>query len=241
MRVVREAEMTDTRRVPELAGWLRKISMAILVFLLVLTVFVIPVLMSPNDIMGQIVQDTLLSLILLSGALAVSNRRILFVPLVLIGVAVIIMRWAAWIFPHDLPLPVRGIAILAALFVLGFVIVVKVFGKGTAIPERIWGAIAVYLLIGLIWAAAYELVSLALPASFAGISSHDEYADRWAWVYFSFSTLTTVGYGDIAPVAHLARSLSNLEALIGQLYPAIVLARLVSLQSPRNESDIKDA
>jgi hypothetical protein len=49
-------------------------------------------------------------------------------------------------------------------------------------------------------------------------------------VYFSFATLTTVGYGDIAPVAPIARSLSNLEALIGQLYPAIVLARLVSLQ-----------
>jgi hypothetical protein len=49
-------------------------------------------------------------------------------------------------------------------------------------------------------------------------------------VYFSFVTLTTAGYGDITPVARAARSLSNLEALIGQLYPAIVLARLVSLQ-----------
>ena len=49
------------------------------------------------------------------------------------------------------------------------------------------------------------------------------------WVYFSFVTLTTVGYGDISPVARAARSLAMLEALIGQLYPAVILARLVSL------------
>ena len=51
------------------------------------------------------------------------------------------------------------------------------------------------------------------------------------WVYFSFVTLTTVGYGDITPVARAARSLAMLEALVGQLYPAIIIARLVSLQS----------
>ena len=48
-------------------------------------------------------------------------------------------------------------------------------------------------------------------------------------MYFSFVTLTTVGYGDISPVARAARSLAMLEALIGQLYPAVILARLVSL------------
>ena len=50
------------------------------------------------------------------------------------------------------------------------------------------------------------------------------------WVYFSFVTLTTVGYGDIMPVATGARSLAILEALSGQLYPAVIIARLVSLQ-----------
>ncbi|KDP86646.1 hypothetical protein CF70_006185 [Cupriavidus sp. SK-3] len=55
-------------------------------------------------------------------------------------------------------------------------------------------------------------------------------ADHSTWIYFSFVTLTTLGYGDITPVAHAAKSLAILEALIGQLYPAIVLARLVSLR-----------
>jgi hypothetical protein len=67
---------------------------------------------------------------------------------------------------------------------------------------------------------------------------------QWTWVYFSFSTLTTVGYGDITPVARVARSLSNMEALIGQLYPAIVLARLVSLPAedarPEEETDSRE-
>jgi hypothetical protein len=55
-------------------------------------------------------------------------------------------------------------------------------------------------------------------------------------MYFSMSTLTTVGYGDIAPVNPIARSLANLEALIGQLYPAIIVARIVTLYTPKNRS-----
>jgi hypothetical protein len=60
-------------------------------------------------------------------------------------------------------------------------------------------------------------------------------ADPTIWIYFSFVTLTTVGYGDLTPLAHAAKSLVIIEALIGQLYPAIVLARLVSLRAASEE------
>jgi Ion channel len=95
--------------------------------------------------------------------------------------------------------------------------------------DRILGAIALYVLIGVVWAEAYQLVSIRVPDAYAGIAGGSGSPDRASWIYFSFVTLTTVGYGDITPVAHAARSLAILEALIGQLYPAIVLARLVSL------------
>jgi hypothetical protein len=94
---------------------------------------------------------------------------------------------------------------------------------------------------GLVWADAYQLVMLYVPHAFAGISTLEGAVDRSSWVYFSFATLTTVGYGDIVPVAPIARSLSNLEALIGQLYPAIVLARLVSLQVAGGSSGAKES
>jgi voltage-gated potassium channel Kch len=86
----------------------------------------------------------------------------------------------------------------------------------------------VYLLLGLTWAVAYELVALRQPGAFAGTSTEVDASQRW--LYYSFVTLTTVGYGDVTPVHPIARSLAVLKALTGQLYPAILLAHLVSLE-----------
>jgi Ion channel len=101
--------------------------------------------------------------------------------------------------------------------------------------HRILGAVALYVLIAGVWAEAYEMISLYVPAAFTGAGGVEEMKDRSTWVYFSFVTLTTVGYGDITPVAHAARSLAIMEALIGQLYPAIVLARLISLSVSKSD------
>jgi hypothetical protein len=119
---------------------------------------------------------------------------------------------------------------LIALGLLGAVIGIRVFGAGTATFDRILGAITLYILIGVVWSEAYQLIRIRDSGANIGIAHDNTSADRSTWIYFSFVTLTTVGYGDITPVAHAARSLAILEALVGQLYPAIVLARLVSLQ-----------
>jgi hypothetical protein len=222
--------MKHAQRFLERAARLRGCSMPALLILLMLTVFVVPATVTPDSKIGQILQDVLLSLIVLSGALAVSDRRIEFVPLALVAIVVIAVRWEGWFFPPGLPPPIRSEALLFALALLIAFIGIKVFGAGTAMLDRIWGAIVLYMLVGVLWGLAYELVNIYIPAAYQGIAQGDKPDDRWTWVYFSFTTLTTVGYGDITPVARAARSLSNLEALIGQLYPAVVLARLVSLQ-----------
>ena len=77
-------------------------------------------------------------------------------------------------------------------------------------------------------AVSYEAIFVRVPAAFAGSPGNIASFERW--IYFSFVTLTTVGYGDITPVATSARALGTFEAFIGQLYPAVILARLVSLQ-----------
>ena len=82
-----------------------------------------------------------------------------------------------------------------------------------------------YLLISLVFALLYQSVyQLQGDASFKGLSL----ADRKEFMYFSLVTLTTVGYGDITPAAVIARSLANFESLIGQLYPAILIAGIVT-------------
>jgi hypothetical protein len=84
--------------------------------------------------------------------------------------------------------------------------------------------------------ALYTLVGALSPSSFSGLRIADRTTLPSDLVYFSFSTLTSVGYGDIVPVHPFARSLTNVEAIIGQLYPATLLARLVSLgQRPMPE------
>jgi hypothetical protein len=115
------------------------------------------------------------------------------------------------------------------IFATGIVLS-RVFQKGRITHYRIQGAIAVYLLLGLIWGIAYLLVELQAPGSFnMGIAS-DRSQLSSEMMYHSLVTLTTVGYGDITPLSAAARNLSNLEGLVGQLYPVILIARLVSLE-----------
>ena len=104
-----------------------------------------------------------------------------------------------------------------------------VFGPGRITYHRVVGAILLYLTIGLVFVALYTLVGAHSPNAFTGLTVTAHVSLPSDLVYFSFTTLTTLGYGDIMPVHPIARSLSNIEAIIGQVYPATLLARLVSL------------
>jgi hypothetical protein len=89
------------------------------------------------------------------------------------------------------------------------------------------GAVIVYLLIGLVFCLVYHAIYLLSDMqAFKGLTG----SDRKEFLYFSLTTLTTTGYGDIVPLWPFARSFSNLEALLGQLYPAVLIARLVSME-----------
>lgn len=94
--------------------------------------------------------------------------------------------------------------------------------------NRIIGAVCVYLMLGVIWALCYALLETIVPGSFEGIAEHAASAS-WNpdWVYFSFVTLTTLGYGDILPQTFSARTLSYFEAIVGQFYLAVLVAGLV--------------
>ena len=94
--------------------------------------------------------------------------------------------------------------------------------------NRIYGAICIYLLLGVLWSVAYFAMHILSPDSFAGAASPDEAKGAGQWVYYSFVTLTTLGYGDILPVSPAARALAYSEAIFGVFYMAIVVAMVVS-------------
>jgi voltage-gated potassium channel len=102
----------------------------------------------------------------------------------------------------------------------------RIASSNTMSGNRIIGAICVYLLLGVIWSICYAILEYLVPNSFAGIG--DPASQSPDWIYFSFVTLTTLGYGDILPLTFIARALSYSEAVVGQFYVAILVAGLVS-------------
>jgi hypothetical protein len=126
----------------------------------------------------------------------------------------------------DLHLVAGGWLILA--ITLGWVVARQVFAAGRVTYHRIVGAILLYFLISIIFVALFAIVGQAIPKAFSGIVIGDNTALASNLIYFSFVTLTSTGYGDVVPVHPIARSLCNLESIVGQLYPAILLARLVT-------------
>jgi len=130
-----------------------------------------------------------------------------------------------------LSISVREAWMLFVLFWAQFII-------GGLVPESLHGIERVgvgivYLILGLVFAHLYGLLNVLVPEAFAnvpsGLNAHAVFY-RGHLLYFSFETLTTTGYGDIVPLHPVARSLANLESVIGQLFPATLLARLVSLE-----------
>jgi hypothetical protein len=115
---------------------------------------------------------------------------------------------------------------------LGSVVARAVFAPGKVTAHRIIGAVLLYLSIGWTFVGLFSFVTLLVPNAFKGLGPSQEnfIAIAGDLIHFSFVTLTTTGYGDISPVHPYARSLASIEAIIGQLYPAILLARLVTLE-----------
>lgn len=127
---------------------------------------------------------------------------------------------------------------VTSILLLVWVVASQLPARGPISTHHIQGGIALYLLLGLLWSEAYGLLDRLVPGSFT-FPPHLQAPDQrmQAFLYFSLVTLTTLGYGDITPATDWARSLTTSEAFTGQLFPAILIARLVSLQVAGSEMD----
>jgi len=206
------------------AIWTDERGLSVFMALLAVWLFVIPHF-QPRTGEGSLSGDLFLTVLLLTGASAVSMQRALRMLVISVALLAVTLRLLDGLFSADAAAVGRlgSYAISAAL--LALIVLFRVFAGGTVNKHRILGAVSGYLLIGVTWATLYSLVDTVNPGAFSQSAGS---GDRRDWIYYSFVTLTTVGYGDITPIHSVARTLAILEALIGQLYPAILIARLVS-------------
>lgn len=212
--------------------WKADRGLAVLLGFILTNVFVLGPLRDVG-VLGHLSLAIILALILISGivATAASPRLVIFFSAVVVVTQVV--HWVHWFDPSSsLTMRIADLgASLIAVALLAGLIAVQMFREGPVTMNRIFGAITVYLLIGMMFEFAYTAVDLLLPHAFGNAAPMPgDTAATASFLYFSLSTLTTVGYGDIIAVHPIARSLANLESLIGQMFPAVLLARLVSME-----------
>ena len=182
---------------------------------------------------GDLIVASLLSLVLLAAILAVAHRRRTLVIAILLAVPTLAARWANHFRP-DLVRP--AVFLIGGLVVFIFVVthLLRFVLRAPSVTlEVLCASISAYLMLGLIWTIAYWLVDRLTPG---GAFSYNTNAgghsmNGFTGFYFSFITLSTVGYGDITPASPIARWLAAMEAMTGMLYVAVLIARLVSLYS----------
>ncbi|EDY20852.1 Ion transport 2 domain protein [Chthoniobacter flavus Ellin428] len=212
--------------------WKTDRSLSGLLIALIIFEFVLPSV-AADSVRPTILSDGFFSLLFVCGiAAAASERPLVFCLVATATAGALIIRWLDHFGNVDMS-SWNAAADIIGLSSFALVVLGKVLHRGTVTKYRIQGAVAVYLLLGFIWANAYEWTALVHPHAFNGASE----AHSSSWIYFSFVTLTTVGYGDITPVHSTARSLANAEALTGQLYLAILISRLVALEIAARRDD----
>jgi hypothetical protein len=211
--------------------WSEERSLTTLLVLLAINMFVLePVFREGARI--ALLKGVFFSMLLLAGLLTVTRHKTAQVVFVLFVGATIIVHWMRIAFDTKGLMSWDASLSLFSVLALTAVVLAQVNRKGTITGHRVRGAVAGYLLLGLSCAYGYALIDSLIPGSFqmpqADLQTREAKTD--AFVYFSIVTLTTLGYGDITAVHPLARSVVMIEALLGQLYPAILIARLVTLE-----------
>jgi hypothetical protein len=175
----------------------------------------------------SILTDILFAAILISGLWAVSRRRKVFVMALLVAIPALVLEWVTYFMGLPALKPL-GLFFLAIFFgIMSVTLLSHILKAEEVTADLIMGAASTYFLIGFLWAFVFFFLETFSPGSFRLEASRADTDSQL--IYYSFVTLTTVGYGDITAATTTARSLSVLEAAIGQLYLAVLVARLVGM------------
>ena len=219
---------TDLLRMHMSEFWSGDIGLTLVTISVAILIFVITPL-GKAGLYGRVFFDLVVVTLMISGAILTGTRHItraFMIGFVVVNAALLV---AGRIYPTPLLHQVGSLISTATLLLYVRIVLLLMFRQGPITWSRIQGGICAYLLIGMAWASAYSLAQDVNPGSFQFVSpplNIDQLTAKLT--YYSFSTLTTVG-GEVIPVTALTRSLSTAEAVIGQLYPAVLMGALVAM------------
>lgn len=222
--------MTLPRRTPIAAG-LRRYSIRHFLVALVSLLVVMPFVEQLPS--GNVIEALLLTAVLLSAVPAVGGRRRSLVVGALLVVPALAGTWLRHLHPAAVPTFLGlGASIVFALFVI-YHLLAFILRAERVNSEVLCAAIAAYLMFGVMWAMAYELVWRHSPAAFSVTSAGGvpRQVSGFEALYFSFGTLAPISDGDIVPESNLARMFVMVEATVGILYISMLIARLVGIYS----------
>lgn len=196
--------------------------------------FVIQPFVDSNALLGNLVIDCVFLGIVLATLWAISRRRHIFYTAIVLAVLGFLGRWLDFGYVRNTATSLGTACDILFFTVTAAGIIGYVLRAEPVTADKIFAGICAYLFLGLIWSMVYELLERFQPGSFMNLADS---ADRFVQMtYYSFVTMTTLGYGDITPVSAPAKSFACLQAAMGQLYPAILIARLVGLHTAQTLS-----
>jgi hypothetical protein len=184
------------------------------------------------DKIGDTIVSILLSLIIVLCINLITFSRLLLWTSIVLGL-ISIVTYCILMFYHRTQLfnVIHHIAVLTFLLIMLAYIVISIAKHKTVTAETLLGAVCGYFLLGVTWTEVYLLILSVDPNAFSDHSTYISYrAYAHHFLYYSFETLTTLGYGDILPLSGIARTFSWLEAVTGQIYLAVWIAQLVGLR-----------
>jgi ion channel len=189
---------------------------------------------------GDFIESILITLVFIFAVLATGGSRRSLVWAIVLVIPVVAGKWVNRLRPDLMPPEVYIVAALVFFVFLTVHYLSFILRAPRVNSEVLCAGVATYLVLGILWSFAYILVAELVPDSFAfttgPISTHS--MKEFVPLYFSYVTLTTVGYGDIIPVSGAARMLAMTEAMVGMFYVTLLIARLVALYYSKGPTDV---
>ena len=178
-----------------------------------------------------VIPDIFTTIIFILGIYAISRKKKHIYIALVMAIPMFFGIWSSYLF-HSLILFIGGQLFGALLIVFVISLLIKfIFNQKEVTKEVIYAAVVVYLLMAMMWSFAYLILEYFYPGSFSVPEAQTR--SSYQYLYFSFVTITTLGYGDVAPLTQKASSLVILEAVTGQMYLVVIVAWLVGMHVSR--------